>query len=325
MSVIFLMILFVILSPGMFLSIPPIGGRVWMTGKMSLRAVFVHAAVFAVILYIVGCATTTEGFAPNVTPQSADWMITKINAAKNINDPNIKSIVQRFANEVSAQQYGQMLKSIKPQGFSNADIANMEAGIKALKEKRITPAELEDINKSVELMESKVMPELLKKFGNSTNTIINNAFKASPMAISSQRVGNLFATSMPQGNMITQMTEFKESNMAVMPPSGSVMGGYTMAPIIGGDRTGSGMAVMPPSGSVMGGYTMAPIMGGARTGSGMAVMPPSGSVMGGYTMAPIMGGARTGSGMGGYMISPLIAYSASMMGKIGNIFTPLTA
>jgi hypothetical protein len=62
MSILFLMILFVILSPGMFLSIPPVGGRWWMTGKMSLRAVFVHAAVFAVILYVAQRMMLTEGF-----------------------------------------------------------------------------------------------------------------------------------------------------------------------------------------------------------------------------------------------------------------------
>ena len=62
MSVFFLMILFVILSPGMFLSIPPVGSRWWMTGKMSLRAVFVHAVVFAVILYVAQRMMLTEGF-----------------------------------------------------------------------------------------------------------------------------------------------------------------------------------------------------------------------------------------------------------------------
>jgi len=62
MSVFFLMILFVILSPGMFLSIPPVGSRWWMTGKMSLRAVFVHAAVFAIILYVAQRMMLTEGF-----------------------------------------------------------------------------------------------------------------------------------------------------------------------------------------------------------------------------------------------------------------------
>lgn len=42
--------LFVLLSPGVLLTLPPIGGKWWMTGKTSLVAVLVHAVVFYVLL-----------------------------------------------------------------------------------------------------------------------------------------------------------------------------------------------------------------------------------------------------------------------------------
>jgi hypothetical protein len=46
-----LVLLFVLLSPGVLLTLPPVGGSVFMSGKTSLTAVLVHAAVFALVLY----------------------------------------------------------------------------------------------------------------------------------------------------------------------------------------------------------------------------------------------------------------------------------
>ena len=43
-------VLFVLLSPGVLLTLPPVGGRIWMSGKTSLVAVLVHAGVFYLIL-----------------------------------------------------------------------------------------------------------------------------------------------------------------------------------------------------------------------------------------------------------------------------------
>jgi len=43
-------ILFVVLSPGVLLTLPPIGGKIFMSGKTSLIAVLVHAVVFYVLL-----------------------------------------------------------------------------------------------------------------------------------------------------------------------------------------------------------------------------------------------------------------------------------
>ncbi len=43
-------LLFVLLSPGVLLTLPPVGGKIWMSGKTSLIAVLVHAVVFYVLL-----------------------------------------------------------------------------------------------------------------------------------------------------------------------------------------------------------------------------------------------------------------------------------
>ena len=43
-------LLFVLLSPGVLLTLPPVGPKVFMSGKTSLLAVLVHAVVFYVVL-----------------------------------------------------------------------------------------------------------------------------------------------------------------------------------------------------------------------------------------------------------------------------------
>ncbi len=47
-------ILFIVLSPGVLLTLPPVkGSKIFMSGKTSLVAVLVHAAVFYVALMVV--------------------------------------------------------------------------------------------------------------------------------------------------------------------------------------------------------------------------------------------------------------------------------
>jgi len=43
-------VLFVLLSPGVLLTLPPVGSRIFMSGKTSLIAVLVHAVVFYFLL-----------------------------------------------------------------------------------------------------------------------------------------------------------------------------------------------------------------------------------------------------------------------------------
>ena len=43
-------ILFVLLSPGILLTLPPVGKNIVMSGQTSIMAVVVHAVIFAVAL-----------------------------------------------------------------------------------------------------------------------------------------------------------------------------------------------------------------------------------------------------------------------------------
>jgi hypothetical protein len=53
MKYITLAILFFLLSPGILLTIPPVGKKIWMSGQTSITASLVHAIVFVGILYLV--------------------------------------------------------------------------------------------------------------------------------------------------------------------------------------------------------------------------------------------------------------------------------
>ena len=46
-------VLFILLSPGLLLTLPPVGKKIFMSCQTSTLAVFVHALVFAVALYHV--------------------------------------------------------------------------------------------------------------------------------------------------------------------------------------------------------------------------------------------------------------------------------
>ncbi len=76
MSVIAMMLLFVLLQPGMFLTLPAVGRSIFMSGKMSVQAVFVHALVFAVVLHVLRRGGYFEGFAGplgQAYPNAALW------------------------------------------------------------------------------------------------------------------------------------------------------------------------------------------------------------------------------------------------------------
>jgi hypothetical protein len=58
-------LLFVILSPGVLLTLPPVGSKILMSGKTSLIAVLVHAVVFYVLLscrHMIPILNRIEGF-----------------------------------------------------------------------------------------------------------------------------------------------------------------------------------------------------------------------------------------------------------------------
>ena len=58
-------LLFLLLSPGFILTIPPVGNSLFMTCKTSVIAVLIHATIFAVILYysaLIPILNRLEGF-----------------------------------------------------------------------------------------------------------------------------------------------------------------------------------------------------------------------------------------------------------------------
>ena len=52
-------LLFVLLSPGVLLTLPPVGNKVWMSGKMSVLSVCVHAVIFVLAMRFLN---VNEGF-----------------------------------------------------------------------------------------------------------------------------------------------------------------------------------------------------------------------------------------------------------------------
>lgn len=53
-------VLFIILSPGLLITIPPVGNKIFFSGKTSVTAILVHAVVFAIALYCI--LKMQEGF-----------------------------------------------------------------------------------------------------------------------------------------------------------------------------------------------------------------------------------------------------------------------
>lgn len=56
-------LLFVLLSPGVLLTLPPKGKGIWMSGQTSLLAVAVHAVVFLLAFNYLRGSGMFEGFA----------------------------------------------------------------------------------------------------------------------------------------------------------------------------------------------------------------------------------------------------------------------
>jgi hypothetical protein len=63
MKYITLAILFFLLSPGVLLTLPPVGKKIWMSSETSVMSAFVHAIVFAGLLYVLHQQGFVEGFA----------------------------------------------------------------------------------------------------------------------------------------------------------------------------------------------------------------------------------------------------------------------
>lgn len=78
MKYITLAILFFVLSPGVLLTLPPVGKKWWMSGQTSIMAAAVHAVVFAVVLYLLRSYGMIEGFGVfNFLPQNNDGTMSQ--------------------------------------------------------------------------------------------------------------------------------------------------------------------------------------------------------------------------------------------------------
>jgi hypothetical protein len=53
MKYVVLAVLFFLLSPGVLLTLPPVGKKIWMSGQTSCTAAFVHAIVFVGVLWLI--------------------------------------------------------------------------------------------------------------------------------------------------------------------------------------------------------------------------------------------------------------------------------
>jgi hypothetical protein len=95
----FEVVLFLLLQPGLLLTIPPVGKKIWMSGKTSITAIMVHALIFAAIIYFkssIPILRDFEGFQaakPNKTffkcdgkptPNVKDDCITNLSAKLNL-------------------------------------------------------------------------------------------------------------------------------------------------------------------------------------------------------------------------------------------------
>ena len=57
-----LVILFIVLQPGLFITIPPVGKKLFASGKKSWASILVHALIFVVLARYV--FVVSEGFQP---------------------------------------------------------------------------------------------------------------------------------------------------------------------------------------------------------------------------------------------------------------------
>lgn len=78
MKYVILAVIFFVLSPGVLLTLPPIGKKWWRTGQTSILAAAVHAVVFAVVLYLLRSYGMIENFgAFNFLPQNNDGTMSQ--------------------------------------------------------------------------------------------------------------------------------------------------------------------------------------------------------------------------------------------------------
>ncbi len=87
-----LAILFFVLSPGVLLTLPPVGKKIWMSGQTSITSVLVHAIVFVGILYLIQQNTNVmEGFATSIcNPKCGNGYVCQDGKCIKVGGPGFK-------------------------------------------------------------------------------------------------------------------------------------------------------------------------------------------------------------------------------------------
>ena len=92
MKYLVLAILFFVLSPGVLLTLPPVGKKIWMSGQTSITSALVHAFVFVGILYLIQKNTKwVEGFATSICdPKCGNGFVCQDGKCVQIRGPGFK-------------------------------------------------------------------------------------------------------------------------------------------------------------------------------------------------------------------------------------------
>ncbi len=87
-------ILFFLLSPGVLLTLPPVGKKIWMSGQTSLVASVVHAIVFVGIVYLLSQYGFIEGFTCGIYPTAAQKKCPTCDMTKHFYSVKDESIIE---------------------------------------------------------------------------------------------------------------------------------------------------------------------------------------------------------------------------------------
>ena len=132
-------LLFIVLSPGLLLTLPPVGSKIFMSCKTSLVAVLVHAAVFGLALYLL--YGVTEGFAaPSINTlaaaatsaanalTNAQKALTAANTKKTAANANYARVKGAFGSNPASPQ---MVAATKAVNDANKGVETAQARVTA--------------------------------------------------------------------------------------------------------------------------------------------------------------------------------------------------
>ncbi len=262
MSVLAMMLLFIALQPGILLTLPAVGRRVFMSGKMSVQAVFVHALVFAVVLhflrrggYFEGFAATaasptvvkeTEAFAkelgaPTIEPKRFNAIEKRVTIQLNNLRASVKShkeTLERYAGKRVSESIKKILDN------RSADLAKKKAEI-ALYE----PIEKMLANKRAQL--NTMMQKTITSVSASLPPAVVSQLKQSASQLSPSQIATLqkvvvpMVSSSASPSSILTAVKTIVPNISIPTMSGSAMRGMMSGSGIPGMMSGSAMRGMP--------------------------------------------------------------------------------